>query len=299
MQYLSIILTAASYLAGAVTYAAGVPIISDDFETADMSHSAAGFSWDENNRTSVVTMDPVDGPVAVYNNGPIYNVNPNPVDWTAFDGDYSLRFRYPAGENWAEQRFALGGSYADIWVRYWIRVPENYAHPSGEPDNQKWLALWTDNYLSASGVTVVFGLWPSFSGGGNTVLEYVALGAIGNTGYRGSVEFFGPADAGRWMQVVHRVRLSSGSGINDGVIQTYRQWEGEPGFTLLQSSAAAVNTLWPNSGPQGISAGYLMGWANATYPENTEFLIDNFEVSLERFVELGSEPAAPTLLTVQ
>ncbi len=91
---------------GKITFLSSTSLLAESFESMDMSNSNIdGFSWNSNNRTSVVTQDPVDGPVVVYNNGVINNIAaPNLPDgsvrdWSAKSGDYSLRFRYPAGQN--------------------------------------------------------------------------------------------------------------------------------------------------------------------------------------------------------
>lgn len=70
-------------------------LIFDSFESRNMSTTSVdGFSWSSNNRTSIVTQGSVDGPVAVYNNGSIYNIaSPIMADgsvrgWSVIEGDY-------------------------------------------------------------------------------------------------------------------------------------------------------------------------------------------------------------------
>lgn len=51
--------------------------------------------------------------------------------------------------------------------------------------------------------------------------------------------------------------------------------EGEADYKQLYEASHDLGELpW--------RAGYIMGWANAPYPENTEFLIDDFMVSSTR-----------------
>lgn len=118
--------------------------------SASSGFNDAGFAWEQNNRTSVVTMNPQCGglaegdAVAVYNNGPICNGPADGKDWTAFEGDYSLRFRYPGGEPMSEQRFNFGEQrYHELWIRYWLRVPDDFTQ--GDSKN-KLLAIWVDTY---------------------------------------------------------------------------------------------------------------------------------------------------------
>lgn len=104
-------------------------LISDSFESMDLSATNSdGFSWAGTNRTSIVTQHPEDGNVVVFNGNPIYNIVNDDRDWTAFDGDYSLRFRYAAGAAMSEQRFDLGSAYPEIWISFWLRVPSNFSY---------------------------------------------------------------------------------------------------------------------------------------------------------------------------
>ena len=81
-------------------------LLVDSFETGDMSATNdQGFRWDRNNRTSIVSSDEV-----VYSNGETSIQMPSGRDWETIDEEHSLRFRYPAGSDMAEQRFDLGGA---------------------------------------------------------------------------------------------------------------------------------------------------------------------------------------------
>ena len=241
----------------------------DGFESGDLSTtSSGGFSWGSLNRTSLVTQDPEDGNVVIFNGSSIYNIVNDSRDWTAKNGDNSMRFRYPSGQEMSEQRFFIGEYVPDLWVSYWIRVPVNFTHGSL---NNKWLALWVENYDTQGDVT-----WqtrPNGSGGANLVVQDggVTSGEVLSTPFI-SV----PGDRGRWMQVVVRVKTATSDGSEDGIIQFYRRWEGESTFTKLQEILDA--NVWEAEG-DGIKYGYLMGWANDPYDENTEWLLDDFTLS--------------------
>lgn len=268
-------------------------IISDSFETGDMSSpDNKNFSWGGNNRTSIVTMDP--DPVAVWNNGPIYNSVDDSRDWTAYDGDYSLRFRYGANENWSEQRFAIGSEHPELWASYWMRVPVNFEHQTADHTNNKLLALWMDGYEGyGDGPTVVWQFRRSGSDGSSISRLYHWSPDTGSSGRHsgeksGNGSFINvPEDQGRWMHLVFRVVASSSTTANDGVIQTWRRWADEDEYDMLHDQDDA-RLGFPNSNVSGFSAGYLMGWANAPYAENTEFLIDDFKLSNESL--LSTEP---------
>lgn len=146
------------------------PLLVDSFETGDMSASSAdGFSWAGLNRTDVVTMAP--GPTVVWSGTAVREPDPDQTkDWRAKDGAHSLRFRYPAGEPWAEQRFNLGSSYPDIWFRFWMKVPPNFRHGSA---NNKLFALWMDDYSAhGDGPTVVWESWGDGSGGSELAIHW-------------------------------------------------------------------------------------------------------------------------------
>ena len=108
-----------------------------------------------------------------------------------------------------------------------------------------------------------------------------------------------PRDRGRWMQIVVYMQAESAEGSRDGVFRTWRRWAGECSFRLthdLQYQPIRV----PQEGPQGFASGYLLGWANAKYEEDTEFIIDNLQLSDESLLrEEDCPPAAPDSLSIR
>ena len=100
-------------------------IFFDDFESGHMDTTNNGFAWLNLSRTSIVTQSETDGNVIIFSSrrdGQVYDIQNDGKDWTAFDGNNSLRFRYPAGEPWAEQRFELGEAYPELWISFWLRA---------------------------------------------------------------------------------------------------------------------------------------------------------------------------------
>ncbi len=279
-------------------------LIFDSFESRDMSTTSVdGFLWGSNNSTSIVTQDSVDGPVAVYNNGSIYNVA-SPImadgsvrDWSVIEGGYGLRFRYGSGLHWAEQRFDLGVGYPEIWIRFWLRVPLNFKHNTGNTNN-KLLAIWMDDYeFQGFGPTVVW-QYRNDGNNGSTTMYY----KIRNTGYlnnnngqRHSGELQShafityPSDQGRWMQVVFHIKSSSSVLAADGIVEMYRRWQSENSFTLLHQELNVPLLHVAGSGLNGFKQGYLMGWANAPYENDTEWLLDGFSVSENSLLSLTTD----------
>lgn len=258
----------------------------DSFESADMSATnSAGFNWDKNNRTSVITADAV-----VYSNGETNIAMPPGREWETKEGDHALRFRYPAGQTMSEQRFTLGQHYPDIWFAYWIRVPINFYHGA---QNNKFLSIWPGTYDRAG--TVTWQTRPNSSGGASIVYQDGGVTG-GETDFTPFIST--PADRGRWMHVVARVKAASGPNTEDGVIQFFRRWENESTYTKIHEKLNA-DTWDDTSAEQGISQGYIMGWANDPYDSDTEWIIDEFSIHttspLDNVVSEGAPPNPPTL----
>jgi hypothetical protein len=279
-------------------------IFSDSFETKDMSATNAdGFIWGGNNRTSVVTQDPIDGPVKVYENGVIYAIQttlmPDGVtirDWTAHTGDYSLQFKYYALDsgvtqpNWTEQRFDFGKGYPDIWFSYHIRVPSNYVRgpdsPSGGRNNKFMIFLMAPmTYYSDPTVS-----WVEVKDRPNLLETGMNIKLQTHNGVDHSytpesttyVDFITPADAERWMHVVFHLKASSDNSTPDGVATMYRKWENEDNFTYItgyEDVDLGLGQASIDSGYQGWGSGYFLGWANDPYAEQTEWLVDDFTLS--------------------
>ncbi len=125
------LVSAATVLFTFGTIASSQTIISDSFESGDMSKTSAyGFEW-ASNRNPVITVE----------SGESAN------QWEAKTGNHALMMRYEIGSNWEEKRFSFDEPQPEIWMSFWLRVPINYSHPDvGVKDNQKLFYLWQDGY---------------------------------------------------------------------------------------------------------------------------------------------------------
>lgn len=274
------------------------PLFQDSFESGDISATnSSGFEWYSTNRTGIVTSE-----AEVYNNGTVFNAAPPDSDWTAKEGDYSLRFNYPAGVPWSEQRFSLGGNYPDLWFSFWLRVPQNFYHPTSLPTNNKVFALWMDGYsYKGDGPTVFWNILSNGSGGSEIAYSH-SEGSYQIAGPQSQEKQFirVPDDRGRWMKLVIHVKASSRPDQSDGVIELWRRWENENEFQKYHEDTSAKLPI-PSGGPDGWSLGYLMGWANAEYESNTDWLLDEFtvsETSLLTVQEYDKRPNPP-VMTIQ
>ena len=268
-------------------------IFSDSFESGDMSTTNLdGFSWGQNNRTSIVTMNPKCGglqpgdPTAIYNNKVICNGPQSPAgggDWKAHAGDNSLRFRYPANQEWSEQRFYLGKSYPELWISYWIRVPVNFSRGPGT--NNKWFKIWMgdDSLYDDRRVSHYIARdWPG-NPSTNIDVDLAYDNGLGSTHRAGNYKnFITPSDSGRWMHNIFHMKASSGDGAKDGRVTWYRRWEDESDYTVIADSGGiemVVSQTSKDAGYNGFSTGYILGYANAPYSQDTEWLLDEFTIS--------------------
>lgn len=289
-------LTAFAFASLLASTANAEPLIIDSLESGDMSATNTdAFDWGRNNRTSIVTSEAV-----VYSNGEKYVAKPSGRDWDPKHGDHSLRFRYAAGNNMAEQRFNLGGAYEDLWLQYWIKVPINYSHGQSSPSNHKFFALWMDAYShKGEGPTVAWEFWGSGGGSSSLAFHYSEGSYSIMGGHQGHDDFISvPDDRGRWMEITIHAKASSNSQSNDGVIELWRRWENEsPSQRKLMHRKTDAVLPVPSQGAQGWNAGYFMGWANAAYAKDTEWLIDHITISEESLLgtqDLSSvNPTAP------
>ncbi len=271
----------------------------DGFETKNFTTTNAdGFSWGGTNYTSLITPNGrVYGASAINPPDQLDQITPNHFE--AYTGDVALRFRYNIGNSMSEQRFDLGGAYREIWISYWIRVPINYSHGTiGSAFNQKWLAIWMQAYES-TGPEAVWGIHPDGTGG-STISICHNSGNGGCGSYQQTKPFISvPQDRDRWMQVVYQLVASTSSVSNDGAIRFWRRWENESTFTKLHE-LTGLNLPICGTCPNGWHAGYLMGWANATYTEDTQWMLDDFTVATSSLLaaqKIGLD--APTNLEIK
>ena len=230
--------------------------------------------------------------------------------WSAKNGASFLNFIYTPAKGWVENRFQLGTVQRDVWIQYWIRVPTNFYYRTKEEagtttDNNKFINLWMDDYSAkGTGTTIAFGLKPDTNNPGSALIDLsYSPGELGNgtgsklsqygerhfknstkdhhtAGHEKQTRFISyPSDKGRWMHMVFHIRAESSLGAGDGVMESWRMWEGQSAHSKLQTYENAAIKLPDNGKTQGFIQGYLMGHANSVPSEQTEWLIDDFKLS--------------------
>jgi len=294
------VISVTTLLASSLTSAA--PSLFDGFESKNLSSPTGpspalntnGFRWGGTNYTSVVGM--LNGqPTRVYA-GSVINEVMAGYDFNCYSNTYCLRFRYPAGGDMAEQRFDLGTSYRDVWFRYWLRVPNNYTHGSRSPSNHKFFALWMDAYEGSSPL-LIWEFWGTSNGSSTLGYHFRQTGGSDGPHLDQKPFISVPTDRGRWMQVVIHAKAATSNSSNDGVVELWRRWSNESAFTKLHEYNSANFTPVSNNGWR---YGYFMGWTNAPYAQETEWLMDDLTVSNESLLTstpatIQSPPTAPAL----
>ncbi|MFO1390037.1 hypothetical protein [Cellvibrio sp.] len=169
-------------------------------------------------------------------------------------------------------------------MKYWFRVPTNFEHVAPEPNwptNNKLFAIWMDDYSAhGKGPSVIWEYWDNGQGGSDLAVHF-SEGSYTGAGPHLQFQPFinASTDKGRWMQLVLHVKAATttaGVSNNDGLIETYRRWEGESTFVRLHQVTQA-NIAPATTGPNGWQAGYFMGWSNPGFAAQTDFYVDDVE----------------------
>lgn len=228
-------------------------LFQDGFESGNLSFTQSGIRWGDSVRTSVNALN-------------------------ARSGTRSLQFTFPGvadgDDSFSEQRIELTNPYTEIWIRFDLHVPGNYVHrtQSGATNN-KFFALYRNPY-TAPGFHVNFSTAADGSGGSDLHIHYydngVERSVLSPAGGRG---FLTSADHGQWHQIVLHVRVPTGQDTNDGVMQLWKNGVQLVNITNLDA--------WGGTGSNYFDAGYVLGWANSGFSQQTLFYVDNFVIATE------------------
>lgn len=205
------------------------------------------------------------------------------------DGRYSARFAFqaaaPGDDSFSELRFDLGGEYRELTIEFDLFVPSNYRHRPDSPDNNKFFRLWLHDYddvekigasLRSQGTT----------GNSRIGTDYRKEANLGmSTTLKSANDFITAADKGKWMKV--SIYIKSATNTSNGIIRIFKN-----GRLFLDDSGIKNHV----AGTQGYRYGYLLGWANSGFAEETIFYIDNVRFLASESV--NSAPRPPVQLTV-
>jgi hypothetical protein len=240
------------------------PVFQDDFETGAYARGQRGGKWQGGNS----------GNVHIERGG-------------SRGSGYALslihRAKPPNGMSTAEQRFAFADGTPELWVEYDFFLPQNFHHrlKSKKSVNNKFLALWEENYsgLASDGETpttqVIIEFRPmndSKNRTGKPGDSYMYVnGNFRNSGrnrrFGSALNAFTDAERGRWNRIRVHVRLATDDNTNDGLVEVHindRKLISETQLPLPSKRSGHY-----------IRHGYLLGWSNSGYDNDTHFKIDN------------------------
>lgn len=239
IKFFSCITLAASFLFLSVASSNAEVIFMDDFSSGDLSKVQGSARWGGTRDVTVVNQ--------------------------------SARFKFtgtsnPSGHAFSELRFDLGRLYPEVWVQFRLFIPANYKHryPNSAASNNKFIRLWPQNYDDLE--KVGYSTWRSGS-------DYSSLRADWNIGTgigpKGDnvANFITDADKGRWMTIRIHAKAASSSSQHG----TLRFWKNG---TLIINNSNTVNN-YRTGGLNAFRYGYLLGWANSGFDEDTYLSIDN------------------------
>jgi len=256
------------------TSASAQPLFVDGFESGNRSHTENGIRWTDPTRTSVNSVQPQ-------------------------AGSYALEFFYPAAadgqDSFSEQRFDLGGNFPEIWLKYDVYIPANYYHrrQAASANNKSIVTLWSGSYgASASDQFLGFEHWPS--GDGNSRISIHPGPGRNDMGHTMTSALFvdRARDLGKWIEWIVHIKVAS-SANNDGVVQVWKRTEGYNRELVININDLNNYTSYNNL----FTTGYLLGWSNSGFAEDTMLYIDNVVISREPIDIVVPNP--PTSLMIQ
>ena len=239
-------------------------IFQDDFESCGLTKTQNGFTWLSGRRTTVNTANPKNGSCAL---------------------ELAYQAAPSGSDSFAEHRFYLGGNYPDIWMKYDLFIPANYCHrtQSSSTNNKGFINMWEGEYTANDGVAMNPNFWADGTCQSTTSMFVSARRStdpfFNNGGHHYSKEFLDrysirTSDRGKWMEVITHYKYAT-SAKNDGMVQIWLTPQGESQRQILNMTQGN----WYVAGARGFDNGYLLGWANSGFTEQTKFYIDNIVFS--------------------
>jgi hypothetical protein len=241
----------------------------DGFESGNLSHvdSSSNARWTDPN----------------FGSGDSVSV----TDEIAHTGTRSLRFVFggdsSGSDAFAEQRFSLGSRMEGAYIRFYMRLPANFKVRADRPNNNKFIRLWGGSYsgnpgkLGASFIT-------NSSHPSNIILEgsrcyesgswYPDYSRCdyGDLLLNGSFVFT-KEHLNRWLCIEYHLRNDTGAG--DGALELWVDGQKVAGKNNINFRNDSDNN------PGYFDTGYLLGWANSGFDENTVIYIDDVVFSDE------------------
>lgn len=251
-----------------------------------------------------------------FESGDLSSPGGNGGSWTGFEGSaadlgsissdrahagtYSAKFHYAGNADlgddaWMQLVFDFGQNVQDFWLKYYIFFPSGYdIRVSGSSDNTKVFVIWGDSYNTdplAMGMEMESNEAAGFKG---YIAGYPAsLSCSGAFGYvPGGLRWtLSEGDKNKWLTFKFHVKRDSG--IGDGMFEMWVDGTKTIEFVNQSFSGAPCS-------PDYWRHGYLMGWSNSGFTNDTDVYIDDVTMGSEDpdAVSDTVEPAAPGGLSV-
>ena len=237
------------------------PVFSDGFESGDLK-AASGGSW--YNRTNAEVSKEM-----------------------ARTGSHSLRFRYrghATKDSTAEIRARVTKAAAEIWLEWYLLVPQNYAHRStpAPANNKFWIVGYDDKlhggWQEPGGWTARMELNPGQGSVvsksrfvyGNETSKASSENAAGTGPKVKQCEVIDGADRGSWVRFGVHFKVASSISASDGEMHFYKN-----GKLLLSNEGfpwGGVSETTP------VDCFELLGWSNSGFASDTVFYVDDVKL---------------------
>lgn len=297
---------AAVMLGAGVVTTNGAALFVDDFSSGDLSSANDYFRWG--------TGAP---PAAGYESANVVDVT-GPTGATIKArrfrypaGVHQVEQRFHLTTTLAESRTADGSSntaYNRACFGFDWFIPSNYSHQTGLPNaegsgNNKWMMdLWKDQYGHSAELSKVLAMteaWPTGDGQSRVRIMWANPGpgapeangtssggmtvGASRAAPGGQAYAVKTSDLGKWAHIVLDMKASDIDQTN-GWMRWYRAEyvSGVKGaYELMYAKNDADNSTSAGTvETNGFDRGYLMGYSNSTYAEETTFLLSNMKFAL-------------------
>jgi len=78
----------------------------------------------------------------------------------AWNDEYSMRFRYgpdaEGADSSVEMRFDTGRESSELWIQYYLYVPDNFILRSQSPGKNKFFSIWANSYSVDGDTQIIF-----------------------------------------------------------------------------------------------------------------------------------------------
>lgn len=196
----------------------------------------------------------------------------------AFSGTKSLQFDYPgepdpSEDATREQRFTLapdaGQGYPELWIEMRVRVPDNWHHRDPGGSNNKLLALWGEHYGSDTAEEEGYAVFEYRRAGDARSYLACAAGSGPSRAFDQNMTIKGTAFShalrSQWVRLRFHVKIG-----NPGIMSA---WRGDEKVSEMPADWDMTATVHPY-----IRQGYLFGWSNSGFSEDTNYYLDDFKI---------------------